>query len=52
MAKKCVLMIVALFFFFSFYGIPKTEAIAFAWIEFSMLLLLGIIGGIVYAFRK
>lgn len=42
----------ALFFFFSFYGIPKTEAIAFAWIEFSMLLLLGIIGGIVYAFRK
>ncbi len=41
-----------LFFFFSFFGIAKTQAIAFAWIEFGMLLLLGIIGGIVYAFRK
>jgi len=41
-----------LFFFFSFFGIVKTQAIAFAWIEFSMLLLLGIIGGLVYLFRK
>ncbi len=42
----------ALFFFFSFFGIAKSEAIAFAWIEFGMLLLLGVIGGIVYMFRK
>jgi glycosyltransferase 2 family protein len=42
----------ALFFFFSFFGVAKSQAIAFAWIEFGMLLLLGIVGGIVYAFRK
>jgi len=42
----------ALFFFFSFYGVIKSEAIAFAWIEYGMLLILGIIGGLVYLFRK
>ncbi len=41
-----------LYFFFSFFGIAKTQVIAFAWIEFSMLLVLGIIGGIVYVLRK
>jgi len=41
-----------LFFFFSFYGITKSQAIAFAWIEFSMLLALGLIGGLVFVFRK
>ncbi|MCB0747276.1 MAG: flippase-like domain-containing protein [Ignavibacteriae bacterium] len=42
----------ALFFFFSFFGIAKSQAIAFAWIEFGMLLTLGVIGGFVYMFRK
>jgi uncharacterized protein (TIRG00374 family) len=41
-----------LFFFFSFFGIAKTQVIAFAWIEFSMLLLLGVIGGVIYVLRK
>lgn len=42
----------ALYFFFSFYGILKSQSIAFAWIEFAMLLLLGVIGGITYVLRK
>ncbi len=42
----------AFYFFFTFYGIAKSQAIAFAWIEFAMLLVLGIIGGITYALRK
>ncbi len=42
----------AFYFFFIFYGIAKSQAIAFAWIEFGMLLVLGIIGGITYALRK
>lgn len=42
----------ALFFFLSFYGVLKPEAIAFAWIEYGMLLVLGIFGGIIYTLRK
>ncbi|MEE9430497.1 MAG: lysylphosphatidylglycerol synthase transmembrane domain-containing protein [Melioribacteraceae bacterium] len=41
-----------LFFFLSFYGVAKSQAITFAWLEYGMLLILGIIGGIVYALRK
>lgn len=40
------------FLFFSTFAISKPEAIAFAWIEYGILLLLGVLGGIVYAFRK
>jgi len=42
----------ALFLFLSQFGVLKSEAIAFAWIEYSMLLILGAIGGIVYTLRK
>lgn len=42
----------SLFFFLSFWGVLKSQAIAMAWIDYGMLLILGIIGGIVYAFRK
>lgn len=42
----------ALFFFLSFYGIVKSQAVTFAWLEYGMLLVLGILGGIVYALRK
>jgi len=42
----------ALFFFLSFYGIIKSQAVTFAWLEYGMLLILGIIGGIVYMLRK
>ncbi|MFZ1289721.1 MAG: lysylphosphatidylglycerol synthase transmembrane domain-containing protein [Melioribacteraceae bacterium] len=41
-----------LFFFFSFFGITKSQAIAYAWIEFGMLLLLGVVGGIIYITRN
>jgi uncharacterized protein (TIRG00374 family) len=42
----------ALFFFLSFYGVLKSQALTFAWLEYGMLLILGMIGGIVYALRK
>jgi hypothetical protein len=42
----------ALFFFLSFYGVLKPQAIAFAWVVYGMLLVFGIIGGFVYLFRK
>ncbi len=40
------------FFFFSMFGVAKSAAIAFAWIEYGMLLIQGIIGGIVYTFFR
>ena len=40
------------FFFLSAFAIMKPEAIAFAWIEYGILLFQGVLGGIVYAFRK
>lgn len=42
----------ALFLFLSPFGVLQTQAIAFAWIEYSMLLVLGTIGGTVYMLRK
>lgn len=42
----------ALFLFLSQFGVLQAEAIAFAWLEYGMLLLLGIIGGIFYTLRK
>lgn len=42
----------AFFFFFAAFYIAKPDAIAFAWIEYGILLLQGVLGGIVYAFRK
>lgn len=38
----------ALFLFFAPLGILKAQAIAFAWIEYGMLICLGLIGGIIY----
>ncbi len=40
------------FFFLGIFGIIKSNAIAFAWIEFSFILIQGIIGGLIYALRK
>ncbi|HSP88136.1 MAG TPA: lysylphosphatidylglycerol synthase transmembrane domain-containing protein, partial [Ignavibacteriaceae bacterium] len=40
------------FFFLSAFAITKPDAIAFAWVEYGMIILLGVIGGIVYAIRK
>jgi uncharacterized protein (TIRG00374 family) len=40
------------FFFLGAFAIAKTEAIAFAWIEYGILLLQGVLGGIIYALRK
>ena len=40
------------FFFLSIFSIVKANAIAFAWIEFSFILIQGLVGGLVYAIRK
>lgn len=37
---------------FKEFGVTTSQAIAFSWISFAMLLIQGIIGGIVYALRK
>lgn len=42
----------ALFLFLAPFSVIKAEAVAFAWVEYGMLLVLGIIGGIVYTLRK
>ena len=39
------------FLFLSNFAVEASAAVAFAWIEFSFLLILGVIGGIIYAFR-
>lgn len=38
--------------FFSAYAISSSEAIAFSWIIYGMVLILGVIGGITYALRR
>ncbi|MGA9294935.1 MAG: lysylphosphatidylglycerol synthase transmembrane domain-containing protein, partial [Ignavibacteriaceae bacterium] len=40
------------FIFLSNFSIHASEAVAFAWIEFLFIIILGLIGGLVYAFRK
>ena len=40
------------FFFLSPFAIAKSDAIAFAWVEFSFILIQGLIGGLVYTWRK
>lgn len=38
--------------FFAAYGIGNSEAIAFSWIIYGMVLILGVVGGITYALRR
>ncbi len=40
------------FFLTTVYGAPYETSLAFSWIAYGMILLLGILGGIIYAFRK
>ncbi len=40
------------FFLSTIYGAPIAAALAFSWIAYGMILLLGIFGGVIYAFRK
>ncbi|MFQ5601676.1 MAG: YbhN family protein [bacterium] len=40
------------FFLSKIYGAPIAAALAFSWLAYGMILLLGIVGGIIYAFRK
>ena len=40
------------FFLTTIYGAPIAAALAFSWIAYGMILLLGILGGVIYAFRK
>ena len=39
-------------FFLGLYGASAASAIAFSWIAYGMILLLGLFGGILYVFRK
>ncbi len=40
------------FFLTTIYGAPIAAALAFSWIAYGMVLLLGVFGGVIYAFRK
>lgn len=42
----------ALFLFLAPFGVLQSQAIAFAWLEYGMLLVLGAIGGIIYVLRN
>ncbi len=42
----------AFVFFLGLYGIGRAEAVAFAWIAYGVLLIQGVLGGLVYAFRR
>ncbi len=39
-------------FFFSPFAVPIALSVAFSWVAYGMILVLGILGGIVYAIRK
>ena len=39
-------------FFFSAFGVVKSQAIAFAWLAYGLVILQGLLGGIVYALRR
>src|SRR5690606_28322746 len=39
-------------FFFGLFGVGRAEAVAFAWIAYGLLLIQGLLGGLVYAFRR
>lgn len=39
-------------FFFAMFGIATSEALAFAWLAFGLVLIQGLAGGVVYAFRR
>ena len=39
-------------YFFSTFGVEKADAIAIAWLSYAILLIMGVLGGIVYAFRR
>ncbi len=39
-------------FFLGLYGVSAASAIAFSWIAYGMILILGLLGGVLYIFRK
>lgn len=40
------------FFLTTIYGAPIAATLAFSWIAYGMILLLGVLGGVIYAFRR
>jgi uncharacterized membrane protein YbhN (UPF0104 family) len=42
----------AFVFLLGAFGVSQAEAVAFAWLEYGMLLVIGLLGGTVYMFRK
>jgi len=39
-------------FFFAPFGVPRAEAVAFAWIVYGIIALQGVVGGVLYALRR
>src|SRR5690606_39969507 len=39
-------------FFFGLFGVGRAEAVAFAWIAYGLLLIQGLLGVLVYSFRR
>ena len=40
------------FFFFAPFGVANSAAVGFSWIVYGMVVLLGVIGGVIYATRR
>ena len=39
-------------FFLGLFGVSLGDALAFAWLAFALVLVQGVAGGVVYAFRR
>lgn len=39
-------------FFFALFSVPRTEALAYSWLLYAILVIQGLLGGLVYAFRR
>jgi uncharacterized protein (TIRG00374 family) len=39
-------------FFFALFGVPRTEALAYSWLLYGILIVQGLLGGLVYALRR
>ncbi|NJR57491.1 MAG: flippase-like domain-containing protein [Cyanobacteria bacterium CRU_2_1] len=39
-------------FFFSLFGVPRVESLAYSWLLYAILIIQGLLGGVVYALRR
>jgi uncharacterized protein (TIRG00374 family) len=42
----------AFVYFLSFYGVSKAQSLALAWVQFGFVILQGIVGGVIFLFRR